>query len=105
MSIFVAPVWKESFGQVSSFAMNMGLPVVGYEIGAIPSIINDASLVVDYGDSQGLADVIVKLLENRNKRLEIGRRNHEKAQAEYSVDAMIKAYSSLYASMSDETTI
>ena len=41
MSIFVAPVWKESFGQVSSFAMNMYLPVTGFAIGALPSIIDN----------------------------------------------------------------
>ncbi|MBE0555836.1 MAG: glycosyltransferase family 4 protein [Proteobacteria bacterium] len=27
-SLFVAPVWKESFGQVSTFAMSMGIPYV-----------------------------------------------------------------------------
>ena len=100
MSIFVAPVWKESFGQVSSFAMNMRLPVVGYAVGAIPTIVGDDSLVFPYGDSDGLADCIVALLENRERRLEVGQRNHKKAQAEYSVEAMVNGYRQLYALMS-----
>jgi 2-polyprenyl-3-methyl-5-hydroxy-6-metoxy-1,4-benzoquinol methylase/glycosyltransferase involved in cell wall biosynthesis len=100
MSVFVAPVWKESFGQVSSFAMNMGLPVVGYSVGAIPAIIGDEGLVIDFGDSVALADLIIRLLDDRQQRLEIGLRNYIKAQAEYSVAAMVKGYSDLYSSMS-----
>jgi glycosyltransferase involved in cell wall biosynthesis/2-polyprenyl-3-methyl-5-hydroxy-6-metoxy-1,4-benzoquinol methylase/Zn ribbon nucleic-acid-binding protein len=99
MSVFVAPVWKESFGQVSSFAMNMGLPVVGYSVGAIPAIIGDEGLVIDFGDSVALADLIIRLLDDRQQRLEIGLRNYIKAQAEYSVAAMVKGYSDLYSSM------
>jgi glycosyltransferase involved in cell wall biosynthesis len=99
MSIFVAPVWKESFGQVSSFAMNMGLPVVGYAVGAIPSIVDDSRLLATHGDSDGLADLIVALLNDRERRMQIGMRNHEKAQAEYSVASMVNKYRDLYDSM------
>lgn len=99
MSIFVAPVWKESFGQVSSFAMNMYLPVVGFAVGAIPTIVGDDTLVAQYGDSEGLADRIVALLDDRQRRLAIGHRNHEKAQADYSVEAMVNGYRQLYSSM------
>src|SRR5207248_444909 len=38
-SVFVAPVWQESFGQVSVFAMNKGQAVAGYKIGALPEIL------------------------------------------------------------------
>jgi glycosyltransferase involved in cell wall biosynthesis/2-polyprenyl-3-methyl-5-hydroxy-6-metoxy-1,4-benzoquinol methylase len=100
MSLFVAPVWKESFGQVSSFAMNMGLPVVGYAVGAIPSIIADEQLLAPYGDSEGLASLIIDLLDNRQRRLDIGLRNHERAQADYSVTEMVKSYANLYRSVS-----
>jgi glycosyltransferase involved in cell wall biosynthesis len=102
MSLFVAPVWKESFGQVSAFAMNMGLPVVGYDVGAIPSIIGDERLLARYGDSHGLALRIIELLDNRQKRLAIGERNHKKAQDNYSISTMVKHYSDLYHSISAE---
>jgi 2-polyprenyl-3-methyl-5-hydroxy-6-metoxy-1,4-benzoquinol methylase/glycosyltransferase involved in cell wall biosynthesis len=102
MSLFVAPVWKESFGQVSAFAMNMGLPVVGYDVGAIPSIIGDERLLARYGDSHGLALRIIELLDDRQKRLAIGERNHKKAQDNYSISAMVKHYSDLYHSISAE---
>ncbi|MGG2018651.1 glycosyltransferase, partial [Pseudomonas sp. S8] len=51
MKLFVAPVWKESFGQVSPFAMRMHVPVVGYDIGAIGEIVDDSSLLAPYGDA------------------------------------------------------
>ncbi|MFM7674130.1 MAG: methyltransferase domain-containing protein [Synechococcus sp.] len=99
MSIFVAPVWKESFGQVSSFAMNMGLPVVGYSVGALPSIVGDEELLASLGDSDGLAEIIISLLDDRERRIKIGLRNHNKAQSEYSVEAMTRRYANLYFSV------
>ncbi len=96
MSIFVAPVWKESFGQVSPFAMNMGIPVVGYDIGALSEIIEDKTLLARPGDSDRLAEIIIDLLGNREKRLLIGRRNRDRAQAFFSDEAMVKKYEKLY---------
>lgn len=99
MSIFVAPVWKESFGQVSAFAMNMGIPVCGYDIGAIGEIVEDRSLVVPEGDAKALANVIIRLLESPQERKRIGQQHHLRAQACFSVEAMAKAYSSLYSEL------
>ncbi|ODG99008.1 hypothetical protein A4S05_06640 [Nostoc sp. KVJ20] len=102
MSIFVAPVWKESFGQVSPFAMNMGIPVVGYNIGGIAEIINNNELLAPPGDSSKLAEIIIDLLDNREKRLKIGSANRQRAQALFSVEAMIRSYSSLYSELLQE---
>ena len=99
MSIFVAPVWKESFGQVSPFAMHMAIPVVGYDIGAIPEIIGDRELLSAPGDSEGLAGVIIALLDDRQRRLAIGKKNRDRAEALFSVQAMIDRYAQLYGSL------
>jgi glycosyltransferase involved in cell wall biosynthesis len=96
MSIFVAPVWKESFGQVSPFAMNMGIPVVGYDTGALSEIIGDQTLLAPQGDSDRLAEIIIDLLGNREKRLSIGRTNRDRAQALFSDEMMVKKYKELY---------
>ena len=96
MSLFVAPVWKESFGQVSPFAMNMELPVVGYNIGALEEIIDNDQLLAPPGDSDRLADIIIRLLDDRELRLEIGRRNSQRAKHLFSVETMIKNYQELY---------
>ncbi len=99
MSIFVAPVWKESFGQVSPFAMHMGMPVAGYDIGALSEIIGDSELLAPCGDSDRLAEIIVRLLDDRPRRLEIGRRNRARADAKFSIESMISSYKDLYRSL------
>jgi len=96
MSLFVAPVRKESFGQVSAFAMNMGIPVCGYDVGAIPEIVEDRSLLARAGDAEGLASVMIRLLDSPEERARIGEQQHLRAQACFSVEAMGEAYGKLY---------
>ena len=94
MSIFVAPVWKESFGQVSSFAMGMSIPIAGYRIGALPEILGSEELLVK--DSEELVNTIVRLLDDRQRRIEIGQRNYLRAHELFSVEAMVQAYDRVY---------
>jgi glycosyltransferase involved in cell wall biosynthesis len=96
MSIFVAPVHKESFGQVSPFAMSMGIPVVGYDVGALKEVTGDCGLLAAPGDSDALADIIIALLNDRERRLKIGEMNRKRAVELFSVEAMIDSYSKLY---------
>jgi glycosyltransferase involved in cell wall biosynthesis len=101
-SIFVAPVWKESFGQVSPFAMSMGIPVVGYDIGAISEIIGTHDLLANAGDAQQLSDIITNLLDNRKQRLEIGEYNRQRAIELFSVQAMTHAYCDMYGQLLEQ---
>lgn len=96
MSLFVAPVHRESFGQVSPFAMGMKLPVVGYDVGALQEITAAPELLAPPGDVEALTSIIIELLEDRERRLRIGHKNRRRAEAIFSIDAMIKAYSRLY---------
>ncbi len=97
MSVFVAPVHRESFGQVTPFAMHMGLPVAGYRVGALEEIIGKDELLAHPGDAAGLAERLARLLDDREKRQEIGRANHDRARAQFSVETMIEAYREVYA--------
>jgi glycosyltransferase involved in cell wall biosynthesis len=96
MSIFVAPVHTESFGQVTPFAMSMGIPVVGYDVGALKEIIGEESLLAPQGDSDRLTDVIINLLDSREERLRIGEANIRRSHESFSVEAMVARYSALY---------
>jgi glycosyltransferase involved in cell wall biosynthesis len=96
MSVFVAPVWQESFGQVSCFAMSMRLPVAGYDVGALPEILGDRSALAPPGDTHALAEVLLRLLDDRELRLAIGQRNLERVHRSFTVEAMVDHYRALY---------
>jgi len=96
MSVFVAPVHTESFGQVTPFAMGMKLPVVGYDVGAIPEIVGNASLVAPAGDSARLGAIAAALLDDRARRIALGEANRARAEERFSVEAMVAAYEALY---------
>ena len=97
MSIFVAPVWQESFGQVSPFAMIQSLPVVGYAVGALPEIIANADLLAPPGHAEKLADIILGLLDDQARRIAIGKQNCERAERLFALPAMLAAYDKIYA--------
>ena len=96
-SLFVAPVWKESFGQVSTFAMSMGLPVVGRDVGVLPEMLGSKEFFTD--DRERFAGLIIDLLDNRERRIEIGRLNRQRAREMFSVEAMVAKYDRLYESL------
>lgn len=99
ISVFVAPVHKESFGQVTPFAMNMRIPVAAYNVGALPEILVSEDVFAPAGDSDALADTIVRLLDQPARLQELGRFNRERAQALFSLGAMVDAYRAMYAEL------
>ena len=96
MSIFVAPVRSESFGQVVPFAMSIGMPVVGYDVGALPEIIGTKDLLAPTGNVSRLADIIVDLLRDREKMARIAIHNQQRVRQLFSVEKMISDYARLY---------
>lgn len=95
-TIFVAPVWKESFGQVTPFAMSMGIPVAGYNIGALNEIINNPSLLAQPDNSDELSDKLAILLNDYEKCEQIGKENQERAWNLFGVKTMVDNYFHLY---------
>lgn len=96
MSIFVAPIWKESFGQVAPFAMSMKVPVIGYDVGAIGEIIGNSDLLAAPADAHQLARIAVRLLDSPAERHSIAEFQQERAVKRFSVQAMIERYSGIY---------
>jgi glycosyltransferase involved in cell wall biosynthesis len=96
ISVFVAPVHDESFGQVTPFAMSMGLAVAGYNTGAISEILGSTDTLVEPGDICKLSDIIIDLVTDSDKRIALGERNQQRAHSYFSVEAMISAYKDLY---------
>lgn len=96
MSIFVAPVISESFGHVVPLAMNVGMPVCGYNTGALKEIIDDSNLLASPGNSDELASIIVDLLNDKPRRHQISKFNQDRASKNFSVNVMTEKYRQLY---------
>lgn len=92
--LFVAPVVRESFGQVTPFAMAMGQAVAGFKVGALPEILGTSETLAE--DSEGLAGIICDLLDDPAKLDAVGAHNRERARM-FGLDAMIAAYAEVYA--------
>ncbi len=100
LSIFVAPVHNESFGQVTPFAMSMGLPVAGFDVGALGEQLGGKETLVPAGDVVQLAKMIVDLCADRGRRLSLGAANRRRAHELFAVETMAARYRALY----DEVT-
>ena len=96
-SIFVAPVHEESFGQVTPFAMGMGMCVAGYNTGAIPEILGSGETLAPTGDVDALARIIVDIANDPERRKRIGAENRRRAVENFSVGPMVDRYRTLYA--------
>lgn len=98
-SVFVAPVHDESFGQVTPFAMGRGLCVAAYDTGALPEILGSLDTIAPAGEAEALADLIIDLLRDPDRRRSIGKANSERANQLFTRETMVKAYKKLYSSL------
>jgi glycosyltransferase involved in cell wall biosynthesis len=96
LSLFVAPVYRESFGQVTPFAMHMRLPVAGYNVGALGEILDQPAVLAAPGNVQELADIIIALLDDPARCQALGAHNQRRAQDLFSLETMITDYTALY---------
>jgi glycosyltransferase involved in cell wall biosynthesis len=101
--IFVLPsVCEESFGMPLVEAMMSGTPVVATRGGAFPEIVEDmqTGLLVERADAEGLADAILQLLCNPNRREAMAQAAFERASTIFSwervVEDLVKEYERLF---------
>ncbi len=91
---FIAPVRRESFGQVIPFAMCAGLAVAGYKIGAVPEILGDTRTLGETLDET--VEIVTLLLDDPKRIAAIGERNRALALERFSVEDMAIRYFQLY---------
>jgi glycosyltransferase involved in cell wall biosynthesis len=95
--LFVAPVWQESFGQVTPFAMAMGLGVAGHRVGALPEILNgNETLGVNLDD---VVSRCIALLDDPERLSQIGELNRIRASQQFGIGGMAAAYNQVYADL------
>jgi glycosyltransferase involved in cell wall biosynthesis len=98
-AVFVAPVWKESFGQVASFAMVKRQVVAGFKVGALPEILGGSeALGTDVNET---AAIVRALLDNPKRLRCLGLKNAARAREIFPVETMVGRYRDVYQSLID----
>jgi glycosyltransferase involved in cell wall biosynthesis len=96
--VFVAPSRYESFGLVYLEAMSRAKACVACEAGGAMRIVigGETGHVVPPGDGSALAEAILDLARDREKRLRMGAAGRARAETEFSVERMVERTLALY---------
>jgi glycosyltransferase involved in cell wall biosynthesis len=97
-AIFVRPSSLEGMSLTVLEAMATGLPVVATLVGGTSEVLRDGvhGYLVPAGDSQVLADALIKMLDERSLAEEMGRRGRELVVSNYKWDAVVNKTESVY---------
>jgi len=98
LDIFVLSSLREGMPNAVLEAMACGVPVVATAVGGVPEIIDSpqVGIVINSLDEVALASALRALLENEDKRIEIGLRGRERVVKHFSLKKMINQYHLLY---------
>jgi len=72
-SIFVLPSWYEGFGLPALEAMACGVPAVVSDAASLPEVVGPDGLLFSPNDSEALAAHLLRLLNDEDLHLELGR--------------------------------
>ncbi|MDD6318233.1 MAG: glycosyltransferase family 4 protein [Succinatimonas hippei] len=100
MDVFAFPSNNEGLGSVILDAMANSVPVVASRVGGIPDLVEDgrSGLLIEKGDSDALANAILKLHDDKELRDRLVKGGLEVAD-DNSAFAMTKRYIALYKSV------
>ena len=100
--IGVLSSFSEGMPNVVLEFMALGKAVIATPVGGVPELIdnNKDGFTFEIGDQQHLADLIIDLLDNESKRLEVGEKAHRKVKENFSSKKMNEAYFNLYKNIS-----
>jgi len=103
--LVILPSVAEAFGLALTEALYLGTPVVATRVGGIPEIVDDGvdGLLVEPGDSKGLADAIVTLLNDPARLRGMAGAGREKVINRFRFEDMVRAYEEVYLEISCET--
>ena len=104
--IFVFPsIWHEPFGIPVIEAMAAGLPVVATRAGALPEVVVDGEtgILVERGDSDGLAAAINRLLADPHLRQRMGNAGRERVKRLFTWERSVTRLQELYDGILEDT--
>jgi len=88
----------ESFSYTCAQAMAAGLPVVATSIGGIPETLDRGAcgILVDLADVAGLRDALIALVQDRERREEMGRLGLDRANTRFAAPVVAERMLELY---------
>jgi len=98
LDLVVHPAEMEGLGVSLLQAAAAGLPIIASRAGGMPEIVEHAvnGLLIDPGDTQGLADAMNRLLDDPALRAAMGQRGRERVAAYFSLPAMVDGNLAVY---------
>jgi glycosyltransferase involved in cell wall biosynthesis len=72
-------------------AMACGLPVVGADASGVRDVVGDAGLVVAHGDADALARALGELLDDDDRRADLGRRARKRVEERFALEPVGRA--------------
>jgi len=105
--IFVLPSNVESFGIVFLEAWMCGKPVIGCRTGPVASVVSEGQdgLLVPYGDAEGLAKAIMRLMADESLCRKLGQNGRQKVLRQYTWDRIISKVESIYQMLVQERDV
>jgi len=99
--VAVLSSWSEGLPQSLIQAMAAGVPVVATAVGGVPEVVihKQTGILVEAGDSEGLAEGIVKLLENPELCKRLTERARQLVMDKYTMEHMIEKIETLYSGL------
>ena len=96
--VFVLPSVQEGQGIVLLEAQASGVPVVAFDAGGVKEAVRDreTGLLVKPGDTDGLAEALINLLNNKQSRETLGQNGREYVYANYTWDVTTKKMLEVY---------
>ena len=89
--------WQEPFGLVGPEALAHGVPLVGFDVGAVRDYLVDGQtgILVPPGDTDALTKAIDRLLTDAEKARTMGRRGRELVSERFTDDALLHGWQAL----------
>ena len=95
---FALSSWSEGTPTVALEAMASGKAVVGTHVGGLPELVSEAEagLLAPPGDPDSLAEAMLLLLQNRDRREAMGERGRAFVKANYDFARIVDRYLAVY---------